>query len=105
MHMLSHHRSSAGSPRQGKAPHFTAHASRLPLTKAGPASKKEAGGDAAPGNKARGHVIRVTTIHAHGLTCKRGGAPAAGRGALLCWGSRMTRKDNNNNNNNKRQLG
>jgi hypothetical protein len=63
------------------------------LTKAGPASRKGGGNDAPPGNKARDHGIKVTTIHAHGLTFKRGGAPAAGRGALLGWGSRMTRKD------------
>ena len=63
------------------------------LTKAGPASRKGAGDEAPPGDKAREHVIRATTIDAHGLTCKHGGAPVAGGGALLCWGSRMTRKD------------
>jgi hypothetical protein len=62
------------------------------LTKAGPASRKGAGDEAPPGDKAREHVIRATTIDAHGLTCKHGGAPVAGGGALLCWGSRMTRK-------------
>ena len=49
--------------------------------------------DAPAGNKAREHVIRATSVHAHGLACKRGGAPAAGRGALLCRGSRITRKE------------
>ena len=65
---------------------------RSTLAKAGPASRKGAGDEAPPGDKAREHVIRATTIDAHGLTCKHGGAPVAGGGALLCWGSRMTRK-------------
>ena len=62
------------------------------LTKAGPASRKGAGDEAPPGDKAREHVIRATTIDAHGLTCKHCGALVAGGGALLCWGSRMMRK-------------
>ena len=38
------------------------------LTKAGPASRKGAGDEAPPGDKAREHVIRATTIDAHRLT-------------------------------------
>jgi hypothetical protein len=61
-------------------------------TKAGPASRKEAGDNAPPRNKARDHVIKATTVHAHGLACKRGGAPAAGGGTLLVRSSRMRKK-------------
>ena len=60
---------------------------RSTLAKAGPASRKGAGDEAPPGDKAREHVIRATTIDAHGLTCKHGGAPVAVAEALCSAGA------------------
>ena len=85
---------SHGAWRQEKCAHRVRGALSGHSHKGGAGKHRKGGGnDAPPGNKARDYGIKVTTIHAHGLTFKRGGAPAAGRGALLGWGSRMTRKD------------